>query len=106
MNPFSRPGGDRMRKRVEDEPEPYLEIQGLNHGHHHDILKEFLYSKWTEDEELRQKAKESYFGSISGWIDKVDNSETVYSYFDFRDHQIESMAEEFLHKSGIAPEWN
>ncbi len=106
MNPFSRPGGDRMRKRVEDDPDRYLEIRSLNHGHHHEILKEFLDSKWTEDEELRQKAKESYFGSFGGWIPAVDNNETVHSYFNFRDRKIESMTEEFLHENGIEPEWN
>ena len=94
-----------MRKQVEDEPRRYLEIQGLTHGDHHDILKEFLNSEWTEDEELRQKAKESYFGSIGGWKDSVDNSDAVYSYFNFRDNKIESMAEEYLRENGIEPEW-
>lgn len=105
MSGISAEENRAIRKRVEDEPERYLEIQGLTHGDHHDILKEFLNSEWTQDEELMQKAKESYFGSIGGWKDTVDNSDVVYSYFDFRDRKIESMAEEFLRENGIEPEW-
>ena len=93
------------RKRVEDNPERYLEVKGLEHGEHHGILLEFLDSYWTEDEELRRKANEAYSGSIGRWKEAVDNDDAVRSYYDYRDHIIESMAEEFLRKNGIEPEW-
>ena len=93
------------RKRVEDNPERYLEVNGLEHGEHHGILLEFLDSYWTEDEELRRKANEAYSGSIGRWKEAVDNDDAVRSYYDYRDHIIESMAVEFFRKNGIEPEW-
>ncbi len=93
------------RKRVEDNPERYLEVKGLEHGEHHGILLEFLDSYWTEDEELRRKANEAYSGSIGRWKEAVDNDDAVRSYYDYRDHEIESMAVEFFRKNGIEPVW-
>lgn len=89
------------KNRVEGDPERYLEVKGLDHGEHHDILLEFLDSYWTEDEELRRKAKEAYSGSIGGWKDAVHDDDALYSYYDFRDRKIEAMADEFLRKNGI-----
>ena len=40
----------RDRERVAAAPDRYLEIPGLVHGDHHDILKAFLQSDWCEDE--------------------------------------------------------
>ena len=46
-----------LREKIEAAPEMYLEIRGRNHGEHHDILREFLNSNWTDDENLRAKAQ-------------------------------------------------
>ena len=93
------------QKRVKDNPERYLEVKGLDHGEHHGILFEFLDSEWTEDEELRRKANDAYSGSIGRWKEDVNDDDAVRSYCDYRDHIIESMAEEFLRKNGIEPVW-
>jgi len=58
-----RPDENRqMRECIAVEPKRYLLIPGLSHGEHHDILRAFLQSDWTEDE-TRQNA---YLGSIGG----------------------------------------
>jgi hypothetical protein len=105
MSGISAEENQVIRKRTEAEPERYLEIQGLTHGDHHETLKEFLDSEWTEDEKLAQLARESYSGSIGGWRDTVNNDHAVHSYFKFRERKIESMAEDFLRENGIEPEW-
>ena len=56
-----------LRKLIEAGPERYLEIRGQDHGEHHDILREFLNSNWTDDEVLWAKAHDAYSGSIGGW---------------------------------------
>ena len=38
-----------LRTEIDTYPERYLEIPGRDHGEHHDILREFLNSNWTED---------------------------------------------------------
>ena len=45
------------RERIESMPNRHREIPGLDHGDHHDILREFLDSDWTEDEEQHAKAR-------------------------------------------------
>ena len=47
------------RERVAAEPDRYLEIPGLDHDDHHRILKRFLRSGWTDDEERRQNVEEA-----------------------------------------------
>jgi hypothetical protein len=94
-----------LREKVEAAPEMYLEIRGRNHGEHHDILREFLNSNWTDDEELRVKAQEAYSGSIGGWKEEVNDQNVVNAYFDFRDRKIKELAEEFLHEHDIQPIW-
>ena len=44
------------RERVASDLHRYLEIPGLDHGDHHDILRRFLHSEWTEDTALRARA--------------------------------------------------
>ena len=48
------------RKLVNDNPERYLEIPGLSHGDHHQILQDFLDSQWTDDQELWQKVIQQF----------------------------------------------
>ena len=51
----NRPG----RERVAAEPERYLFVPGLEHREHHRILRDFLWSEWTEDEDRRQHAADA-----------------------------------------------
>ena len=93
------------RERVAVEPDRYLEIPGLDHGDHHDILKAFLRSDWTDDEEQSRNAEMAYFGSIGAWKKNVNDHDVVHTFYDFRDQRITMLAEEFLQENGIAPIW-
>ena len=94
-----------MREGIEAAPEHYLEIPGLHHGDHHKILREFLDSDWTEDEETRSEARNMYFGSIGGWKKSLDDKSIFESFCDFRDDKTKQLAVEFLRGNGIEPQW-
>jgi uncharacterized protein involved in copper resistance len=94
-----------LRERIDATPDRYLEIPGLDHGVHHDILREFLNSDWTEDKELRSRARQAYSGSIGRWIRTIDRRDIVHAYYDFRDSKVEEMVEEFLREHDIHPLW-
>ena len=94
---------DVIRERIEASPERYIEIPVLSHGEHHDILREFLYSDWTDDKELMSKAQQAYSGSIGRWKEAVDRRDFEHAYYEFRDRKIMEMAEEFLHAHHIDP---
>lgn len=94
-----------LRERVEAAPDRYLEISGLSHGEHHDILREFLDSDWTEDDEERKRVRNSYFGSIGGWKKSLEDEDIAYIFYDFRERRIKQLAEEFLREHGIEPQW-
>ena len=87
------------------DPDHYLEIPGLDHGDHHDILKAFLRSDWTDNEERSRNAEMAYFGSIGGWKESVNDEEAVHRFYDFREQKITILAEEFLQEYGISPIW-
>ncbi len=72
------------RQRVANSPARYLEIFGLDHGEHHEILQEFFNSDWTDDDDARLKAREAYFGSIGGWKKTVADERVVYAFYDFQ----------------------
>ncbi len=93
-----------LRQRVESRPDEYLEIPGLVHAEHHDVLLDFLNSRWTNDDKARAKALDAYSGSIGRWKRAVPRN-VVHAYHDFCDTQIQHMAENFLREHGIAPEW-
>lgn len=96
---------EAVRDRIEASLERYIEIPGRDHSEHHDILRDFLASDWTEDKELRIRAREAYTGSIGRWRDRIDNRAVVHAYYDFRDSRIREMADEYLREHGIAPIW-
>jgi hypothetical protein len=94
-----------IREQIASSPGRYLEIPGLSHGDHHDILCEFLGSDWTEDEETKNIARNAYFGSIGGWKKSLNDESIVHVFYDFRDNRTKHMAEDFLRKHGIDPQW-
>lgn len=94
------------RERIETEPEGYLEIPGLDHGDHHEILKRFLRSDWSNDEVQMQRAFDAYSGSIGRWKRAVCDLETVNAFHAFQDARIATLAEDFLQVNGIIPNWN
>ncbi|MDX1485530.1 MAG: hypothetical protein R3229_13735 [Alphaproteobacteria bacterium] len=95
----------RDRERVVRDPDRFLDIPGLEHGDHHDILKRFLRSQWTEDEERRLRVEEAYFGSIGGWKKAVDDQDAIDAFYAFQDEAFRELAEEYLMELGIIPIW-
>ncbi len=102
---FSSEENCYWHKCIETEPKRYLEIPGLDHGDHHEILKRFLRSDWSNDEEQMQRAYDAYSGSIGRWKRAVDDSETVKAFYRFQDARIATLAGDFLKKNGITPNW-
>ena len=94
-----------MRERVEAVPTRYLEIPGLDHGDHHEILRDFLASNWTEDPEQHNRARNAYRGSIGGWKESVGDNSVVHAFHAYHDQRLAQMAEDFLRKHRIEPEW-
>ena len=94
-----------LRTQIARYHERYLLIPGRDHGEHHEILRDFLNSNWTDNEELWTLAQNAYSGSIGRWKEEVDNQDAVHTYYDFRDQRIREMAEEFLLENDIQPIW-
>ena len=95
-----------MRKRIEAEPKRFLLIPGLSHGEHHDILKAFLRSDWTDDEDQHDAVRNAYFGSIGGWKKAIRDDAVIQAYYQFRDQRIADMADAFLSSHGINVDWD
>ena len=91
------------RERVAGDPDRYLEIPSLDHGDHHEILKAFLSSDWTDVEKQRRNAEMAYFGSIGRWKESVNDQDAVHTFYEFRGVTI--LAEEFLQENGLVPIW-
>ncbi len=94
-----------MREAIEAAPSRYLEIPGVDHGDHHDILRSFLRSSWTDDEAARERAYGAYRGSIGRWKDAVDDRDVIHAYYRFQEQRVLEIGEEFLRDNGIEPEW-
>jgi len=94
-----------LRSKIDTYPETYLQIPGRDHGEHHDILRDFLNSNWTDDEELWTRARNAYSGSIGGWKEKINNRDVVHAYYDFRDRRIKEIAQDFFLDNDIQPIW-
>lgn len=95
----------RDREQVESEPDRFLEIPGLGHDEHHDILKAFLRSRWCDDQRRLENAEEAYSGSIGRWKKSVRDDEAVHAFYDFLDATLAKMAEEWLRDHGLIPIW-
>ena len=93
------------REQVEAAPARYLEIPGLDHGEHHDILRAFLKSDWTGDEGLWRRTYDLYTGSIGRWKKALRDPRVLDAYDAFRNRRIAERAEDFLREHGIDPEW-
>ncbi|QEG35942.1 hypothetical protein Pr1d_32500 [Bythopirellula goksoeyrii] len=94
-----------LRERTNASPQQYLEIPGLDHGDHHELLREFLDSDWTENMEDHTRARIAYSGSIGGWKKSVNDDRIVHAFYDYRERKTQQLAEEFLREHGVEPEW-
>ena len=95
----------RGESTVAAAPERYLEIPGLGHGEHHEILRQFLGSDWTDDETRLRRADAAYSVSIGRWKTDVGDEGAVDAFHEYQEAQIARMAEGFLRENGIAPDW-
>lgn len=94
-----------LRQRIAAAPKRYLEIPGLEHGDHHDMLRAFIKSNWTDDDDLWGRVYEAYTGSIGRWKRAVPDRTIVHAFHAFEERRTAEMAEEFLRENGIEPEW-
>jgi len=94
-----------LRERVEAEPGRFLEVPGLDHGDHHDVLRQFLKSNWTDDKERWSQVWDAYSGSIGRWKRAVGDETVVHAYYAFCERRMQEMADEFLREKGIEPVW-
>ena len=101
------PAGENRegREHVAAAPERYLEIPGLGHGEHHEILRQFLGSDWTDDETRLRRADAAYSVSIGRWKTDVGDEGAVHAFREFQEAQTVRLAEEFLRENGIIPDW-
>ncbi len=93
------------REAIEAAPDRYLEVPGVDHGEHHEILRAFLRSSWTDDDEAWQRAYDAYRGSIGRWKDAVDERDVIHAYYRFQEQKVLEMGVEFLRENGIEPDW-
>jgi hypothetical protein len=83
----------------------FLLIPGLSHDDHHDILRSFLASNWTNDNRQRVTAQNAYTGSIGRWKKTVADPIIIRAFQQFRDRKIVELAEEFLAQNKVKVEW-
>lgn len=95
----------RDRESMEADPHRFLEIPGLNHGEHHDILRAFLRSPWCDDGRRLKNAEEAYSGSIGRWKKHVRDEDAIHAFYDFQAAAITELAKEWLRDYGIVPIW-
>ena len=94
-----------LRRRIEDDSEKFLLIPGRSHGEHHDLLRAFLASDWTDDESLRVRVRAAYTGSIGRWKNQLDDESIVFAFYDYRDKRLTELAAEFLRDNNLEPVW-
>ncbi len=94
-----------LRQFVASASHRYLEIPGLDHSEHHEILREFLASDSIEDPVLRAQAQEAYLDSIGGWKEAVTDQGIVRQFCQFRDDAVRARAEAFLQDHSVQVIW-
>jgi hypothetical protein len=94
-----------QRNRIGCDTGRFLLIPGLSHGEHHDILKSFLASSWTDDDRQRTVTQNAYTGSIGRWKKTITDHDTMRAYYRFRDQRIAELAESFLLENSVKAEW-
>jgi hypothetical protein len=96
----------RMKALVRQDPGRYLEIPGMSHGEHHNILEEFLDSDWSADEHARNAAADAYARRRSfGDFKRRTSPETVQAFNAHRSDTMETEAVSFLRKHGVDVRW-
>lgn len=88
---------------VRSNPDRFLLVDVMRHGHHHDVMQEFLESRWTASDEQRRHATGIYYPkkSIGCWLRDIDDDEAISTYFDFKEPANVRLAERFLRGNGV-----
>ena len=102
---ISTTDNEAQRNRIRGDPDRFLLIPGLSHTDHHDVLRLFLASNWTDDDRRRKIAQDAYTGSIGRWKKAVADSDIVRAYQQFRDAKIAELAKDFLLENNVEFEW-
>tara|TARA_R110002073_G_scaffold243209_5_gene405376 strand:- start:1047 stop:1520 length:474 start_codon:yes stop_codon:yes gene_type:complete len=107
MDGFSAEDNRRNQALLASRPKDFINIDGLSHDVHHDIIKDFLASSWTDDKEQHSSAMGVYYGrnSIGYWVKNVEDDEAITGYHRFKDERIHELGLEFLKQHEIEPEW-
>ena len=63
------------RKKIESNKARYFLLRPFSHGEQHEILKEFLKSNWTDDDEARTSASLCYHKSFGWWKKEIQRDE-------------------------------
>jgi len=100
---ISMKSNESDRIRIDKNPDRYLLIPGLSHGEHHSLLKKYLDSTITDEEEGSEVATK-YIGSIGAWKEAVGEDE-FNNYVSFRDREIKIFAKQFIEDHGFEVEW-
>lgn len=98
---------DLNQAEIEENPDDYVEVPTLSHTDHHNILKDFLASDWTDNKQLKQVVEGFYYGpnSIGLWkkqlFESIDSAYEIWeAYLGFKDQCIDLMFKDFLNKYG------
>ena len=92
---------EALRNQIDAHSKRYLEIPGRDHSEHYEVLRDFLESHSTDDEELWKQARNAYSGSIGGWKEEVDNHDVVHDFYAFRDRKIKEIAQDLFRDNDI-----
>lgn len=108
---ISEEENDFNKALIQENPEEYVEVTGLSHADHHDILKDFLASDWTDDEQLKQTVEGFYYGpnSIGFWkkqlFASIDSAQEIWDeYLGFRNERANLLFKKFMEKYGYETE--
>lgn len=99
------PARENATRRRQAKAAHYVAIPGKSHGDHHELLKAFLDSPWTDDVNRANWAKNSYWGSIGAWKKNVLDENIIQEFEAYRDRQLDKLALDFLARHDIEPEW-
>lgn len=94
-----------MHRRIDSEPTRYLGILPLDHRDFQRMLRDFLATDWTTDEDRREDARDAYTGAIGRWKRRVRDREAIEAFRRYETEQTLKRGEEFLRENGILPLW-
>lgn len=95
------PTENREKKNlVSTNSKRFLRLPVISHSEHHQILQDFLYSNWTDDKELQDKALWNYNSSIGKWLKNIKDDPAIRdAWYDYKRNFIEKNTINFFRKS-------